>query len=121
MGHVGSGQADWDWTRPAVPSLATEQALATTLQMELWILLATLTLRVTDHQVVTLLDFPPARLFRQLDELHLVVDEGVMLDPADVDGLDPAVGVQQVLREDVQDAGDWGLQYGEVSGAQGAI
>jgi len=62
-----------------------------------------LTLGVTDHQVVTFVRL--ILLFRQLNELNLIVDEVVVLNPPDVQRLDSGPGCEQILREDVEDAG----------------
>jgi len=58
---------------------------------------------VTDHQVVTFVRL--TLLFGQLNELDLIVDEVVVLNPPDVQRLDSGPGCKQILREDVEDAG----------------
>ena len=64
-----------------------------------------LTLHVTDDNVVTLLQVITDRL-RKFHKLNFIVYEIVVFNPADVNWLDPAPGGEEVLRKDVQDAGN---------------
>jgi len=84
-----------------------------------------LTLRVTDHQVVTFVRL--TLLFGQFNELDLIVDEVVVLNPPDVQRLDSGPGCKQILREDVEDAGGclsgavWLQEIGSSWGLQSSV
>jgi len=83
-------------------------------------------LGVTDHQVVTFVRFT-LLFFGQLNELDLIVDEVVMLNPPNVQRLDSGPGCKQILREDVEDAGGclsgavWLQEIGSSWGLQSSV